>query len=277
MSGHRLREVAVIAFLLRDGHDLSPKLEGGTRSGWRQGGIPNEVGPLGVPRSNLDQVRRDPNRDGTALTRRRLVEVQATSLFVGDLRTAGRGVHDREVGVRRQLLDSTGSRIEREEVELAVTVRAEIHGVADPHRIGVVAAPGRLRYLLDRVVAGVVDPDPGRRPAPVVLPLVEGLVQRRVGDLGAVRRVARLEGVRDGELIGMATLNRHGVELAMSARVGGPGRREEHRRAVYREALDDVAARMPGQPRGHSTVDGYHVDVRVSVVLAAEGERAAVR
>ena len=77
-------------------------------------------------------------------------------------------------------LRGLGVPVVRVEVELAIAVGQEIDRLADPHRLGVVAAPGGLGDLFVRKVIEIEHPDPGGSPAAIILPLPEGLAQRRV-------------------------------------------------------------------------------------------------
>ena len=79
------------------------------------------------------------------------------------------------------------------EVEFAVSVGTEIDLIPEPHRIGIIASPFGLGDFLERIVACFQDPDFGRRPAAVVLPLHvgEAVDQRVIGDSGFRRETSR--------------------------------------------------------------------------------------
>src|SRR5437762_971160 len=80
-------------------------------------------------------------------------------------------------------------------------------------RIEVVAAAGRLRNLLGRVVLAAINPDARVRAAAVVFPLLGAVGERRIGDVCAVGRVARFDAVGNRQLRRHATAEGHGEEL----------------------------------------------------------------
>ncbi len=203
--------------------------------------------------------------------------MEPPGLLVDDPTRSGGGAQHREILMLGDPRDVPGPGVVGMDVEFPVPIRAEIDAVADPHGVRVVRAPLRLRHLHDGVIRDVIDPDPRRRPAAVVLPLGEGLVERRVGDLRSVRRIRGLEGVRDRQLVGMSSTRRDGEELLVSSCVGVAPRREEDGRTIGREALHDVRARMPGEPRGHPSIRRDEEHVGISVIFPAEGDPLSVR
>jgi hypothetical protein len=211
---------------------------------------------------------------GVCSTSSRLQEVQVSGLLVGDARG---GVHHREVGMAGQARHRLRRRVERVEVELAVAVGAEVEAAADPHRVGVVAAALGLGDLLRRVALGVEEHQARSRAAPVVLPLVESLVDREVGDGSAVRRDRRLGGVGNRQSNRLAALHRHREELLVAARVDLAGGREQHRLAVRGEAEGGIRARVPGESLRHSALGRHNEHVGVAFVAAGEGDQLPVR
>ena len=172
--------------------------------------------------------------------------------------------------------DPAAARVEGVEVELAVPVGTEEDPVADPGRIRVVRAALGLGDRLHRMVRGVVDPDAGRRAAAVVLPLLEALRRRDVGDAAAVGRVAGAQPVRDRQLRGQPAGQRHGEELEVAVREHAALGSEQHGRAVDGEALDQIGARVPGEPLRLAAGGRHDEDVDVAVVLGAERDERAV-
>ena len=94
--------------------------------------------------------------------------------------------------------------IVRVQVELAVAIGEEVDRLADPHRLGVVAAAGGLGDLLVRQVIELEDPDPRGRAAAIVLPLAEPLAERRVSQELPVGRDGPLVAGRDRQALGHA-------------------------------------------------------------------------
>ena len=148
--------------------------------------------------------------------------------------------------------------------------------LADPHRVGVVAATRRLRDRLDGVAGVVEEQDARGRAAPVALPLVEGLRERHVGGRLPVGRDLRLARVRDGQPRREPALDRHGEELRVAPRVDLAPRGEEDGLAVGREAERDVVAGVVRQPLRHAARGRHHVDVGVALVAAREGDERPV-
>ena len=99
-------------------------------------------------------------------------------------------------------VDVLRAAIVRVEVELAVAVREEVDRLADPHRLGVVAAARGLGDLLVRQVVELEDPDPRGGAAAIVLPLAERFAERRVSQEFPVRRDGPLVAGRDRQRLG---------------------------------------------------------------------------
>ena len=135
----------------------------------------------------LGQVGGHADLQPRRLARSRVEDVKVARLLVDHLARAGRGALDRETRVVGAPGDRLGLGVVRVEVELAVAIGEEVDGLADPHRLGVVAAAVRLGDLLVREVGELEHPDPRGRAAPVVLPLAEPLAQRRVGEVACRR------------------------------------------------------------------------------------------
>ncbi|OQB54797.1 MAG: hypothetical protein BWX98_02219 [Candidatus Aminicenantes bacterium ADurb.Bin147] len=162
------------------------------------------------------------------------------------------------------------------DVELPVPVGPKVDHVPDPHRAGIVAAALGLGNFFVRQVVEVDDPDGRIRPPAVMLPLEEGVRQGVGRHLFPVGRVDRPEGVRNPELFRESAFDGNGEQLLVPAGENLPGGREQDRLPVRSEALDDVRARVPGQPPGHAAGGRDDVDVGVAVVLGAEGDQSAV-
>ncbi|OQB53033.1 MAG: hypothetical protein BWX98_02444 [Candidatus Aminicenantes bacterium ADurb.Bin147] len=109
-----------------------------------------------------------------------------------------------------------------------------------------------------------------------MLPLEKGVGQGIGRQLFPVGRVDRPEGVRNPEFFGKSALDRDSEELLVPAGENLPGGREQDRLPVGGESLDDVGARVPGQPPGHAAGGRDDVDIGVAVILGAEGDQPAV-
>ena len=272
----RLRQVAWVALFGRDGDDLAPELEDGPGARRRDRAAEDPLRALGIALPKLGEVGRDADHQSAALALGDVEEVERAGLFEDDPSGPGRGREDREILEVGQLLDGLGCAVEREEVELAVAVGPENDALADPHRIDVVRAPLGLGHLLDAVVLGVEDPDPREPAAAVVLPLRKGLGEGIVGDEPAVGREFGVRSVGDFQHPGLAALDGNGEELGIGP-VGREARRnEEDGFSVGRESLNDVGGRVPGQALGNASSGRDDIDVRVAVVLAAEGDERPV-
>ena len=285
VDGDRFREVPGIALLGGHGHDLAAELERSARAGRRDRRAADPLRALRPARAGLEEVAGHGDREVGRLLRGGVVEVERPRLLEDDASVGRRGVQDGEVritgqGCKRERSLRRVSRIGRPrrgvQVEFAVAIGSEIHGVAEPHRVGVVAAPVRLRDLLDRVRRDVVEPDPRDEAAAVVLPLEERGVVRVVGDRLPVRRIRGARGVRNRELRLEAAVHGHGVEPHVAVVDGGARRREEDGFPVRRESLHDVPARVPREALRHAARGGDDVDVEVAVQLGAEREERAV-
>ncbi len=181
-----LGEVSRVALFRGHGHDLAPHLEDSSRSGRRDVGAPEKFRTFDVTRPGLLEIGRHADREIADLAGRDVIGVNCPGLLEDDGAVAGGGSDDGEFGVAGQLHDLFAAGVESEEIELAVAVGPEVHRVADPHGIGVVAAVFRLRDLLGAVIRKGVKPDGRCRTTTVVLPLAEGFAEGGVGESGAV-------------------------------------------------------------------------------------------
>src|SRR5207249_4209730 len=121
--------------------------------------------------------------------------------------------------------------------------------------------------LLDVAVRKRGDPDWRGLSSAVALPGEEGARQRDVGDLGTIRREARLPTHWERQLFLEPALQRGEVELP-KPRVAVARRGEEHLLAVGRPAERNVGVGVPRQPFRDSAFRRHDEDVRVAVVLA---------
>ena len=277
VEGRRAREVAGVALLGGHGHDLAPELERGARAGRGERRTADPLRALRPARAGLEEIAGNRDRKVGDLLRGGVEEVKSAGLLEDDPISRRRGVQDGEVlevgHTRRRLR----LRVVRVEVELAVAVGAEEERRAEPDRVSVVAARRRLRDAVDRVRGHVEEPYPRDRAAAVALPLqVTGAV-RTVGDRLSVGGVRGAVGVRDRQGRFEAAFDGHRVELRVAVVDRGARRREEDGFAVRREALHDVAARVPREALRHAAGGGDDEDVEVAVQLGAEREERAVR
>ena len=272
----RLRQVADVALLRRDRHDVAAEVEHGAGAGRRERRGPDPLRAADEALARLALIRGNGKSELTRLAGRRVEKVKVAGLLVDDVAAAGGRVQDRKVGVPSDLSDGRHFRVERIQVELAIPVRAEIQSVPDPHRIDVVRPRLRLRDLLHRLGLHVEDADRGHLPAAIVLPLQERRRQRVVGNPAAVGRIGGARRVRDRQRRLDAAGLVHCEELRVAAREDGAGRSEEDLLPVRREALDQIRPRMPSEPRQRPALDRDHEHVRVAVVVGAEGQRLSV-
>ena len=136
----------------------------------------------------------------------------------------------------------------REDVVLAIAIRAEVDRAADPVGVEVVAAFLGPRDFGHVMGLDIVDPDATHRAAAIVLPLHRRVAERGVGDELAIGRIGRLHAVGNGQLRRHAAGEGDREELAMPVVRGRARRREEDRLAIRREAANGISAGMPGEP-----------------------------
>ena len=219
--------------------------------------------------------------------------MQIAALLVDDRIARGGRVHHVEVVVTGERGDVLRPGPVTEQVDRAVAIRQEVHGVADPHRRAVVAVGPR--QLFDGAIGKVDQPDRTRAPAAIVAPqaaLVLRPVGREaepdllVGDATAVRRIAPAEGSwhrqhfrnRGDCAVGA---DRHRPEPEDGRETGhGHGvacRCEEHAAPVRTPAARGIDARMEGEARRFAAGHRHDVDVGVAADRRREGETRSVR
>src|SRR5262249_23085114 len=113
----------------------------------------------------------------------RIEQMQITCLFVNEFAAARADVDYWKFVIVRELADVLRLRVESVDVVLTVAVAAEIDDIANPIRVGIIAAAGRLRYLLDLMVLALIDQNPRMRAAAIVFPLTGAVSDRRVSDV----------------------------------------------------------------------------------------------
>ncbi len=277
MGRHAAGQVARVALLGRHGDDLAPELEHRPGPARREVGVADVLDALHEPGARLPEVGGHGNREALRRAGGGIEQVQPAGLLVDDLAAPGRRLQHGEIVVLRDPAHLLRRGVVRVDVELAVAIRAEEHGAADPHRVDVVRAIGRLRHLLDRMVPGVVEPHSGDAPAAILLPLVERGRQRVVRDTAAIGRVGRLVGVRDGQLRFHAAADGYGVEVLIGAGERGTPGGEQHALAVHREGLDEIRAGMPREALRHAAFGRHDEHVGVAVVLGGKRDELSVR
>ena len=107
--------------------------------------------------------------------------MQVAGLLIDDLAISCRRVQYWKIRMLGELLEAFRFEIERENVELAVAVGTEVDRVAHPQCIGIVTSFNRLRYFLNGVVAELENRDLGMSTASIVFPLIEGRIERVIG------------------------------------------------------------------------------------------------
>ena len=193
-----------------------------------------------------------------------------------------RRVHDVEIVVMRQLLELFRSEVVGEEVSGEVAIGEEVHGVADPHRIAVVAV--LPRQLLDGVVREIHDPHRVRPPAAVVPPktrLVPIGNERRwdflIGDALAVGRELSAECARHRQRLLEAAVDRNAPQPEIRRlRRAGAIRGEEHALAVRRPSAHAIASGVIGQTPRLAARRGDDVHVGVVPRRATERDQRSV-
>ncbi len=159
-----------------------------------------------------------------------------------------------------------------------VAVGDEHDVVADPQRIAVGGV--FVRNFLECPGARIDDPE-GRRIAAAVLPppARSGVCHdvRTIGQALAVGRPGALDRDRLHDLLLIAALERHFVELTRSAVGDLAVGHEQHALAVDAPPRHDVRRRMPGEPARLTAFDGHHIDVRVVVIVGGKRDPFAVR
>jgi len=155
-----------------------------------------------------------------------------------------------------------------------VAVGDEVQGRAVPHGLGV------ARLVAGEIPGGeglqVKEPDGGVHAAAVALPGRKIHRDGHVGEGAAVGGNGAKFAVGDGQLFGQPSLHRDGIQLVepvFLARSGGSEQQLPSVRVPFQHA---VQAAVVGQPPGQPAGDRHDVNIRVAVVVAAEGDLAAV-
>ena len=234
--------------------------------------------------AGVDIVRRQRDLHLLGLLRGRVEAVDVAAILEDDQPAVGGGELDvvvLEVGHLARLLRR---RVVDEDVHRAVAVGEEIDLVAHPHGedvLGVVVG-----HVLHGFLVRVVDPDVVGHAAFVILPRAELTHHAVVSQTSAVGCVAAKAALGQGNRLGEPAVTTDGEESAAEAvadavaiddarAVRGPG----HDDVVRPHAVAEVVAgvgRGVGQAHRLAAVGGDGVDLRVAVVLAGEGDRAAV-
>ncbi len=193
-----------------------------------------------------------------------------------------------EVGETGQLSCLFRPRVVDEEIHplVGVAVGEEVDPVASPHRDDVLRRI--VRDILGRLGVEVVDPDVVGHAAAIALPRAELAEDAVVGELLAVRREGAEAAARQGQFLGQIAGQCDGVQPAHEVveRVHPRAkddvlavRRPGHHDVVRPHAVGDIVPAERGgigEPLRHAAVGRHHVDFRVAVVLAGEGDGLAV-
>ena len=220
MHGRAAREIPVITVLGGDGEDVAACLERGSHACRRQGGAADHARDVLHLRPGPGKVPFHVDRELASLPGFHVEEMDEARLLVDNRVRTRRCVADIEVVVTRDLLGLFRIEMIGEQIRCVIAIRDEIHRVADPHRVAVVAVGAR--QLLDRIVGEAHDPDRMRAAAPIMAPLARfiplGDECRRdlfIGEALAVRRVGSGEGAWHRQLIRQATFERDTPELVV--------------------------------------------------------------
>ena len=234
--------------------------------------------------AGVNIVRRQRDLHLLGPLRGRVEAVDVAAILEDDQPAVGGGELDVVVLEVGHLLRLLGRRVVDKDVHRAVTVREEVDLVAHPHGedvLGVVVG-----HVLHGFLVRVVDPDVVGHAAFVILPRAELTHHAVVSQTSAVGRVAAKAALGQGDRLGESAVTTDGEESAAEAvadavaiddarAVRGPG----HDDVVRPHAVAEVVAgvgRGVGQAHRLAAVGGDGVDLRVAVVLAGEGDRAAV-
>ena len=210
--------------------------------------------------------------------------VDVAAVLEDDQPAVGGGELDVVVLEVGHLLRLLRAGVVNEDVHRAVAVGEEVDFVAHPHGediLGVVVG-----HVFDRLLVRIVDPDVVGHAAFVVLPGAELAHDTIVSQAPAVGCIAAKAAFGQGDHFGESAVAADGVESAAEAvadavavddarAVCGP----RHDDVVRPHAVAEVVAgvgRGVGQAHRFAAVGGDGVDLRVAVVLAGEGDRAAV-
>ena len=276
VGARRLRQVAHVALVGGDGDDLAAVLEGDPGARRRDRRVADVFRVLDPARARLPQVAGHADGQLVRLAAGDVERVQVAGLFVDDGAIRRRRVEHGEIRVPRQLAHGFRLHVVGEQVEFAVAVGTEVHGVAQPHGVDVVRARGRLGDFLDRLVARREEPQPGIGAAPVALPLLEGGHQRVVGDALAIGRIGGARRVGNLQLGFHAARHGHRKQLLEAVVEGGAGRGEHHGLAIGRKRLRQVGARVEGQAARHAARRRDHVHVDIAIDIRAIRDQAAI-
>ena len=276
-----LRQIAEVALLGRDGDDLAARAESGARASRRQRRLADLSGDFLEVRPRPRQIARHLDVQPPRLAGRDVEQVHVAGLLVDDRVGPRRRAHDVEVVVLRERRDLLRIEAVDEQIGRPAPIRQEVHRVADPHRLRVVAVGPR--QLLDGEVGEIEQPHRVHAAAAIVTPLARLALRPAggehrdrnlfVGDASRVGRVRAGVRARHRQHVGDPARARHGPQAEERVRAGRrqrvAARREHDAAAVRTPAARHVDAGMIRQPRRLAARCRHHVDVGV----AAHGRR----
>ena len=287
MNAGRRRQVPGRSGLGRHGEDIAPCPE--QRAAAVGGDLEVGDAPADVDdaRAAAIEVLGDGDGDLLGPLAGQIQFVDPAAILVDDGRVAHRRELHVELRVVRQLLRLLRGQVVAVEVHPAavVPVGGEVDLVALPHRDDVERRV--VRQVGRRLRLEVVEPDVVGHTAPVPLPGAELAEDAVVDQLGAVGRERAEAAAREGHFLEGTPVDGGQVELPAEVVPLGPPGPEQDLAAVL--PSDDEVVRphtvrhvvaVQGGGPGHAFGDAAHgrhdVDLGVAVVLAREGQRAAV-
>ncbi len=282
VRARRLRQVAPITLVGRNREDVAARFECRAHAGGREARVADHARDALELRASPREIADDVDRERFGLTRLDVEEVDDAVLLVDDRVGSGGRRHDVGVVVVRQLLELLRREVVREQVARVVAIGEEVHGVADPHRIAVVAV--LPRQLFDGGRRQVDDADRVRAAAAIVAPHAHlvpvGNERRRdffEGDARSVRRMRAGERARHRESLLEAAGGRDGEHpeirgLRRARAVAG----EDDALSVGRPSAGAVVSRMERESCGLTAGRRDDVDVGVAVRRAAERDVRSV-
>ena len=192
-------------------------------------------------------------------------------LLIDDFAFTCRSIENWEINTFCKLLDLFEFYVIGKKVELAVSIRAKIYFIADPHGIRVVAAPFGLGDLFDRMVNGGIKPYPGNGTPPVVLPLAKALREWSVCHSCTIWRIGCLVSIRNWQSFRKTAFNRHSEKLCMPSRENEAGGYKKDSGTIRGEPSNIIGVRMPCETFWNASFHRYYINIRIAVILGTKG------
>ena len=201
--------------------------------------------------------------------------VQPAAVFIHDgIRALAGKLHIVFV-VLGDLAVGLGGRIVGPDLQAAGLITGVVDRFALPH--GEVVAADPFGHVFRGVGLEIVDPDVLGHATLVAFPGAALTADAIVGDLFAVRRVARQTAGGQDHPLGQAAVRRNGEQLLVASGAALASGLETHSLATGLPVDHAVEAGVPGQAIGLAADGGHGVDIVVAVVVAGKRDGGAVR